>query len=159
MLTNLGDQWTYFLGLFLFHSDPFTDVQSCIHRSEFYQCSLLLQLTVAAQFPRLADVFSQRWMVGKTQRVAKIRSFTPEGFSQSVERALTPSLVEKETYSSISLFIMYMSMLQPVMSHEPYNSLLSLLSAHSMDIPVWSSYRRTRMSTNRYVTPCTNTLF
>ena len=33
MLNNLGDQWTYFIGLFLFQSDPFTDVYSCIHRS------------------------------------------------------------------------------------------------------------------------------
>ena len=32
-------------------------------------------------------------------------------------------------------------------------------SAHSMDRLVWSSYQKTRMSTNRYVAPCTNTLF
>ena len=78
--------------------------------------------------------------------------------SQSVEHALTPSLAETETYSSIFVFllIMYMSMLQPVMSHEPYNS---LLSTHSMDWLVRSSYRRTQMSTNRYVATCTNTLF
>ena len=81
--------------------------------------------------------------------------------SQSVEHALTPSLTETETFSSIFvfLFIMYMSMLKPVMSHEPYNSMLSLLSAHLMDILVWSSYRNTWMSTNRYEAPCTNTLF
>ena len=73
--------------------------------------------------------------------------------SQSVERAPTPSLAETEMYSSIFvfLFIMYMSMLQPVMSHEPYNSLLSLLSTHSTDWLVRTSYQRTRMSTNRYV--------
>ena len=89
--------------------------------------------------------------------VMSFRSFT----SQSVEHALTPSLAETETYSSIFifLFIMYMSMLQPVMSHEPYNSLLSLLSTRSTDWLVWSSYLRTQMSTNQYVAPCTNTLF
>ena len=52
-------------------------------------------------------------------------------------------------YSNIFvfLFIMYMSMLQPVMSHETYNSPLSLFSAHSMDILVWSSYRNTQTPT------------
>ena len=33
------------------------------------------------------------------------------------------------------------------------------LHERRMDTLVWSSYRRTRMSTHRYVAPCTNTLF
>ena len=103
-------------------------------------------------FPsKTLDAYGSRW-----------RLFTREDQTrQSVEHVLTPSLAETEMYSSIFvfLFIIYTSMLQPVMSHEPYNSLLSLLSAHSMDILVWSSYRNTRMSTNRYVAACTNTLF